>query len=174
MAGGGGERDRGGDPGERDPVRGDLCGERSCGYEGMGIWRLRLIMVMHNCFHRPEDVEVGMDISLKNLGLEYSECDWERDETLVVRVADDDSGFVLYLMHCGSLAVLLIGVLIRTSHTPTQLHQATAQRDSDERVSPSVLRGISTPRTRSLTEPSRLWTSHFPERSALLINREAS
>jgi hypothetical protein len=51
---------------------------------------LRLIMGRHNCFHRPEDVEVGMDISLKNLGLEYGEYDWERDEAFGVRVADDD------------------------------------------------------------------------------------
>ena len=27
----------------------------------------------HNCFHKPEDVEVGIDLSLKNLGLEYGE-----------------------------------------------------------------------------------------------------
>ena len=47
-------------------------------------------MGRHNCFHRPEDVEVGMDISLKNLGLEYGEYDWERDEAFGVRVADDD------------------------------------------------------------------------------------
>ena len=25
----------------------------------------------HNTFHRPEDVSVGMDWSLKNLGLDY-------------------------------------------------------------------------------------------------------
>jgi len=60
----------------------------------MGILGVSLIMGRHNCFHRPEDVEVGMDISLKNLGLEYGECDWERDEAFGVRVADDDSGFV--------------------------------------------------------------------------------
>ncbi|KAL8994134.1 MAG: hypothetical protein Q9169_005810 [Polycauliona sp. 2 TL-2023] len=28
---------------------------------------------LHNCFHKPEDVEVGMDMSLKNLGLDWGQ-----------------------------------------------------------------------------------------------------
>ncbi|EEP82522.1 predicted protein [Uncinocarpus reesii 1704] len=38
-----------------------------------GVPREELFVVtkLHNCFHAPEDVEVGMDMSLKNLGLDY-------------------------------------------------------------------------------------------------------
>ncbi|WEW55102.1 hypothetical protein PRK78_000530 [Emydomyces testavorans] len=38
-----------------------------------GVAREEVFVVtkLHNCFHAPEDVEVGMDMSLKNLGLDY-------------------------------------------------------------------------------------------------------
>ena len=32
--------------------------------------------IRHNCFHKPEDVEVGMDMSLKNLDLDYGEVQY--------------------------------------------------------------------------------------------------
>ena len=31
-------------------------------------------LARHNCFHAPEDVEVGMDLSPKNLGMDYVDC----------------------------------------------------------------------------------------------------
>jgi len=30
--------------------------------------------IRHQCWHQPEDVEEAMDLSLKNLGLEYGKC----------------------------------------------------------------------------------------------------
>jgi diketogulonate reductase-like aldo/keto reductase len=38
-----------------------------------GISRTEIFVVtkLHNCFHAPEDVEVGLDMSLKNLGMDY-------------------------------------------------------------------------------------------------------
>jgi diketogulonate reductase-like aldo/keto reductase len=32
---------------------------------------LFIVTKLHNCFHAPEDVEVGLDMSLKNLGMDY-------------------------------------------------------------------------------------------------------
>lgn len=32
---------------------------------------IRLTRDSHNTFHQPEDVEAGLDLSLKNLGLQY-------------------------------------------------------------------------------------------------------
>ena len=34
-------------------------------------YRRLIISSRHNCFHAPEDVEVGMKMSLQNLGLDY-------------------------------------------------------------------------------------------------------
>ena len=33
------------------------------------------ILTRHNCFHKPEDVETGMNMSLNNLALDYGNCD---------------------------------------------------------------------------------------------------
>lgn len=53
------------------------------------------LLARHNCFHKPEDVEVGMNMSLKNLALDYGKPDFDiRNNTLRVVVVD------LYLMHC--------------------------------------------------------------------------
>lgn len=49
----------------------------------------------HNCFHAPEDVEVGIGMSLKNLGLDYG-----KSSLIHQRGRANDEAVDLYLMHC--------------------------------------------------------------------------
>jgi hypothetical protein len=57
-----------------------------------------MVPCRHNCFHAPEDVGVGMDMSLRNLGLSYGMCyDLSANYLRSNRYIVD-----LFLMHCQS------------------------------------------------------------------------
>lgn len=56
---------------------------------------------LYNTFHRPDDVIVGIELSLKDLGLEYGGVSLEFSQIVTnMRIVD------LYLMHCTARNVL--------------------------------------------------------------------
>ena len=58
-------------------------------------------LLRHNCFHKPEDVEVGMDMSLKNLDMDYGEIRHPMD----LLSSADRTVVDLYLMHCNTMGL---------------------------------------------------------------------
>ncbi|CAG8971707.1 hypothetical protein HYALB_00003175 [Hymenoscyphus albidus] len=67
---------------------------------------LFVVTKLHNCFHAPEDVSVGMEMSLKNLGLGYVKS----DPSIVCSTVIDEVYFLvdLYLMHCKFCQLILL------------------------------------------------------------------